>query len=121
MTVTDTVEGTRGTAPGSATATQDAPRRLARSPHVLAADLFDIARPHLTRDELATLAGRSEEVRVQLDSLVALGTLLAVAGDTLEESALREAIFVLTNGIEAASASLFVANEAAAELRSAVQ
>lgn len=117
MTVTDTVEGTRGTASGSATATEEARRRIGRSPHALSADLYDIAAPLLTRDELALLASRREEVVVQLDALNTLAVLLGTSGDALGDVALNEAIFVLAAGIENAACSLRIANDAAATLR----
>lgn len=129
-----------GTASGDATANQPAPTliganerteaanaphqtpsRIGQSPHSLALYLFDVAAPLLTRDELRTLAGRHEDVEVQLDYLSSLAVLLANCLDTLEDSAQSSALFALAAGIETASTNLSIANAAAAALQGGVQ
>jgi hypothetical protein len=116
MSISDTPSSTLGTASGSATEGRENLSRLSNSPHSLARDLFEIAAPHLTNDELEELANRSEEVQTQLVCLTALSTLLALSAGTMSHPAHSDALFVLTGGIEAASASLLIANEAAAEI-----
>jgi len=117
MSVSDTPSSTLGTASGSATENGQSSTRLSDSPHSLARDLFGIAAPHLTADELGQLARRGADVQVQLDALTSLSTLLAMSMGTLSEAVHANAQWVLTNGIEAASASLAIANEAAAEIK----
>ncbi|MFN5157040.1 MAG: hypothetical protein ACK5IH_12435 [Betaproteobacteria bacterium] len=67
------------------------------------------------------MAGRHEDVEVQLDYLSSLAALLANCLDTLEDSAQSSALFALAAGIEDASAHLSIANAAAAALQSGVQ
>jgi hypothetical protein len=121
MSSSHTPEGSRDLASASANAPHAAPSRIGQSSHSLAADLFKVAAPLLTRDELSTLAGRHEDVEVQLDYLSSLAVLLAHCLDTLEDSAQSSALFALAAGIETASTNLSIANAAAAALQGGVQ
>jgi hypothetical protein len=116
MSSSDTPVSTLGTASGSAAEHVETRKRLSSSPHSLALDLFEIAAPHLTSEELGQLAERSEDVQTHLVALTSLSTLLAMSGGTLSEAAHSDALFVLTAGIESAAASLAIANQAAAKI-----